>query len=241
MQETLETWVQSLGQEDPLEKEMATHCGILAWRIPWTEELGRLQSVGLQRVRHDWSDLAHSTGSWEGGVFWTLLGDTPHVLGVGSVLPGIPTVCPSWNLTNIFERFLFLSSFFDQKLPNWKLVSELVFLPAESPWTEEPGRLQSMGSQRVGHDWVTKHIHTHIHQSQRKMLFRPSPLSQNEPKYLEGKKSFQKQAALSLEYKCFFFFFFFFVVDLFVSGSWPSLVQVLVYTGLIDYSTLVVT
>ena len=41
-----ETWVQSLGQEDPLEKEMATHSSILAWRIPWTEELGGLQSMG---------------------------------------------------------------------------------------------------------------------------------------------------------------------------------------------------
>ena len=43
-----ETWVQSLGQEDPLEKEMATHSSTLAWRIPWTEEAGRLQSMGLQ-------------------------------------------------------------------------------------------------------------------------------------------------------------------------------------------------
>ena len=48
-----ETQVQSLGQEDPLEKEMATHSSILAWKIPWTEEPGRLQSMGLQRVRHD--------------------------------------------------------------------------------------------------------------------------------------------------------------------------------------------
>ena len=48
-----ETWVQSLGQEDPLEKEMATHSNILAWRISWTEEPGRLQSMGLQRVRYD--------------------------------------------------------------------------------------------------------------------------------------------------------------------------------------------
>ena len=43
-----ETWVQSLGQDDPLEKVMATHSSILAWEIPWTEEPGRLQSVGLQ-------------------------------------------------------------------------------------------------------------------------------------------------------------------------------------------------
>ena len=45
--------VRSLGWEDPLEKEMATHSSILAWKIPWTEEPGRLQSIGLQRVEHD--------------------------------------------------------------------------------------------------------------------------------------------------------------------------------------------
>ena len=48
-----ETWLPSLGWEDPLEKEMATHSSILAWRIPWTEEPGGLQSTGSQRVRHD--------------------------------------------------------------------------------------------------------------------------------------------------------------------------------------------
>ena len=49
-----ETWVQSLGWEDNLEKEMATHSSILAWKIPWTEEPGGLQSMGSQRVGHDW-------------------------------------------------------------------------------------------------------------------------------------------------------------------------------------------
>jgi len=48
-----ETHVRSLGQEDPLEKETATHSSILAWRIPWIEEPGRLQSTGSQRVGHD--------------------------------------------------------------------------------------------------------------------------------------------------------------------------------------------
>ena len=48
-----ETRVQSLGWEDPLEKEMATHSSTLAWKIPWTEEPSRLQSMGLQRVGHD--------------------------------------------------------------------------------------------------------------------------------------------------------------------------------------------
>ena len=48
-----ETWVQSLSQEDLLEKEMVTHSSILAWKTPWTEKPGRLQSIGSQRVRHD--------------------------------------------------------------------------------------------------------------------------------------------------------------------------------------------
>ena len=50
-----ETWVQSLGWEDLLEKEMATHSSILAWKIPWTEKPGRIQSVVLQRVGHDFT------------------------------------------------------------------------------------------------------------------------------------------------------------------------------------------
>ena len=48
-----ETWVQSLGQKDPLEKETAAHSGILAWEIPWTEEAGRLQSMRLRKVGHN--------------------------------------------------------------------------------------------------------------------------------------------------------------------------------------------
>ena len=60
-------WVWSCGWEDPLEEGMATHCSILAWEIPWTEEPGRLQSTGLQRVRHDWA-TKHSTAHTGGGV-----------------------------------------------------------------------------------------------------------------------------------------------------------------------------
>jgi len=51
--------VRSLGQEDPLEEGVATHSGILAWRILWTEDPGRLQSMGSQRVRQEWDDLEH--------------------------------------------------------------------------------------------------------------------------------------------------------------------------------------
>ena len=56
MQETQETQVSLLGREDNLEEGMATHFGILAQKIPWTEEPGGLQSIGLQRGRHDWSN-----------------------------------------------------------------------------------------------------------------------------------------------------------------------------------------
>ena len=68
-----ETQVRSLGREDPLEKEMVTHSSILAWRIPWTEKPGKLQSTGLQRIRQDWAtSLTHSLTqktSW-GDITW---------------------------------------------------------------------------------------------------------------------------------------------------------------------------
>ena len=65
-----ETWVCSLGQEDPLEKGMATHSSTLAWRVPWTQQLGRLQPVGSQRVRHDRvADTLELRESYEG---WSL-------------------------------------------------------------------------------------------------------------------------------------------------------------------------
>ena len=55
----MQTWVQSLGQKDPLEKGMATHSSILAWRIPWTEESGGLPSTGSERVEHDGATNTH--------------------------------------------------------------------------------------------------------------------------------------------------------------------------------------
>ena len=63
--------VQSLGQEDPLEKEMATHSSILAWKIPWKEEPGRLQSLRSQRVRHDLVTKSPPGLTQEGPVFAT--------------------------------------------------------------------------------------------------------------------------------------------------------------------------
>ena len=57
-------WVLSLGWEDPLEEDVETHSSILTWKIPWTEEPGRLWSTGSQRVGHDWSDLTHMHVCW---------------------------------------------------------------------------------------------------------------------------------------------------------------------------------
>ena len=73
MQETEETWIWSLSWGDRLEEDMATHSSILAWRIPWGEEPGGLQFMELQRVGHNWSDLAHPevcTSVWN---CWILL------------------------------------------------------------------------------------------------------------------------------------------------------------------------
>ena len=63
MQEMKEMWVWSLGQEDPLEKEMTTHSSIPAWKILWTEESGRLQFIGMPRVEHDWA-YTHTAVCW---------------------------------------------------------------------------------------------------------------------------------------------------------------------------------
>ena len=69
-----ENWVRSLGQEDPLEKEMATHSSTLAWKIPWTEECSRLQAMGSQRVGHDWMTSLHFfyTLNEDCHLMWTL-------------------------------------------------------------------------------------------------------------------------------------------------------------------------
>ena len=67
-----ETQVQSLGQEDPLEKGMATHSSILAWRIPWAEEPGGLQSIEMQTAGHDWGTITalHFTSSTVSACKW---------------------------------------------------------------------------------------------------------------------------------------------------------------------------
>ena len=146
-----ETRVQSLGREDLLEKEIATHSSILAWKIPWTEEPGGLQSMGSQIVGHDWLTLLHCR---------TL--PCPHTLtpppkGCKNTVKNTVT-----EMKNIFYGLNSRLETGEERINELEEMSiETSMAPHSStlawkiPWTEEPGRLQSMGSRRVGHDWVT--------------------------------------------------------------------------------------
>ena len=108
MQEPQEMWVRSLGREDPLKEGMATHSGILAWRIPWTEEPGGLPSTGLERVRHNWNNLAGIQPYGSGACFrgklwkWILLsskGKIHHILTYYSKIKCVK----SWTIQHAFS------------------------------------------------------------------------------------------------------------------------------------------
>ena len=80
-------WVWSLSWEDPLEKEMATHSSIPAWKIPWTEEPGELQSMGLQKVRYDWA-TEHSSQAQRKG-FYELWEEAKDNSEITLILPAL--------------------------------------------------------------------------------------------------------------------------------------------------------
>ena len=146
MQETQEMRVWSLGGEDPLEKEMATHSSILAWKIPWMEEPGRLQLIELLRVGHEW---------------------VTNILKIVSVLGHYRCIVraslrASKSNTHVFCWQAWLpSSFYPgltlgrEDLLGREMATHSSTLAWKIPWMEEPGRLQFMGSQRVQHDWTT--------------------------------------------------------------------------------------
>ena len=131
----METCVWSLGGEDGLEKEMATHSSILAWKIPWTEKLGGLQSMGLQRVRHD---RAHNTFTFTLSYIRVQSGKENHyeIYGIrlfpnlhhteGGILGNsLPAYLSCWN-TKTSQWFLFrysrdehLSRNYSRVFPQW--------------------------------------------------------------------------------------------------------------------------
>ena len=119
-----ETQVQSLGQEDPLEKGMAPHSSILAWRIPWTEEPGELQSMGLQRVGHDWV-CAHTH---------TPLRNEYISFLVAQMIKNPTAMQETW-----------VQSLGQEDPLEKGMATHSSILAWRTPWTEEPGGLQSHG------------------------------------------------------------------------------------------------
>ena len=150
-----ETWVQSLGREDPLEKEMATHSVIPAWKIPWMVEPGRLQSMGLQRVGHNWAtslSLSRSVlgvhwrdwcWSWNSNTLVTWCGQLTHLKrpwcweGLRAGGEGDDRGWNGWMASPTQWTWVWVDS------RSWW-------------WTGRPGVLWFMGLQRVGHDWATE-------------------------------------------------------------------------------------
>ena len=124
-----------------LEKEMATHSSVLAWRIPGTGEPGGLPSMGSHRVGHDWSDLAAAAE----------LRCCPLIddFGFPGGSDGKESAC------NARDAGSFPGS---GRSPGEGNGYPLQYLAWRIPWTEEPGGLQFMGSQRVGHNWVTRSL-----------------------------------------------------------------------------------
>ena len=108
MQVIQETHVQSLGQEDPLEKGVATHSSVLAWRIQGTEELGRLHSIGLQRVRHDWATKKVEIGDWSDLACTYQRNDfsEPWVLQLSIHRKALNSL--TWNTCDLFFFFLLM-------------------------------------------------------------------------------------------------------------------------------------
>ena len=122
MQETEEMQVWSLGQEDPLEEEMATHSSILAWKIPWMGEPGQLQSMGSQWVRHDWAQHTHCMRREEETLLWEhLKGRLSHwfVWASGPSAcqkPGSRNYIPRWTFSKQPHLFLFTNNCFQNNL-----------------------------------------------------------------------------------------------------------------------------
>ena len=125
-----ETWVQSLGWEDPLEEGMATHFSILAWRTPWTEEPGGLQSMGSQRVGHDWMTKNNMRKLSE---------DLFRASLVAQLVKNLPAMREIWVRSLGWEDPLEKGTVTHSSILAWRI-----------PWTVWP-----MGLQRAKHDRVT--------------------------------------------------------------------------------------
>ena len=120
-----------------LEKEMATHSSVLAWRIPGTGHPGGLSSMGSHRVGHNWSD-------------WAAAGAVQSPL-----VAQWSGICLA--MQDTWVRSLGREDPLEEEMATYSSI-----VAWEVPWTEEPGRLQSMKSPGVGHDWAAKQARTHM-------------------------------------------------------------------------------
>ena len=127
-----------------------THSDVLAWRIQGTGEPGGLPSMGSHRIWHDWSDLAAAAAAYCIGVFLYGLLDSVWASLVAQWLKHLPPVWETWVWYLVWEDPLEKEMLTHSSISAWRI-----------PWMEKPGRLQSMGSQRVGYNWVTSlHLHS---------------------------------------------------------------------------------
>ena len=122
-----------------MDKRMAMHSNILAWKIPWTEEPGRPQYMGLQSVRHDWATNTHTAWWFDLHILWNTWASL-----VTQLIKNLPTVQKTWVRSLGWEY-----PFKKEMAPHSSILAWKI------PWTEEPRGLQSMGSQRVRYDWAT--------------------------------------------------------------------------------------
>ena len=138
-----ETQVRSLGREDLLEKEMATHSSILAWKIPRMEEPGRLQSMGSQRVRQDWATSLHYENVYQMGSKWNSKCEIISL--VTQRVKNLPAMREAW-----------VWSLGREDLMEGEMATHSCILAWEIPWREEPDGLSPCGlKESYMNEWLT--------------------------------------------------------------------------------------
>ena len=162
------------------EKAMALHSSTLAWKIPWMEEPGRLQSMGSLRVGYDWSDFTCTHHKSINNVYVDYIQLDIDLMSVFRQKMKRGRVLTFMNVNRIGQYIWSIICLISEKA----MALHSSTLAWKIPWMEEPGRLQSMGSRRVGHSWVTSFsLFTFMHWRRK---WQPTPV------FLPGKSHRQR-------------------------------------------------